>query len=195
MKPQSTIAISTVAADIPVEPKRRRKSPWKSPLGEDHEPSISLELFDSFCRVWDEADFTACGDSYPYDRSIADMPHFAEVFKFIAEQYAANRSNPLGAFLRRAVVAMETAMAKRNGSYVYFARAGSRVKIGWSRQVASRVAQLQTGNAAPIELLGVMPGARSTERELHERFAATRVSGEWFEATPELLDYIRSVGS
>lgn len=185
----NAISIATVALDVVAACKGR--------------PIVTLELSGSDCRIWEDACHHLGAEMYPYesnpngpyaqiygDRRLADMPHFADVFKFVAEQYAANCRNPLGAFLRKAVVAMETSMAEKSGSCVYFARAGARIKIGWSRQVATRLAQLQTGNAAPIELLGVLPGARSRERELHERFADARVSGEWFEATPELLAYI-----
>lgn len=190
MKPQSTIAISMVTIDVVVRPKKR----WRDTLGQGY-PSVRLELFDTCCRVWDCADFTDCGDMYPYNSEMARMPYFAEVFKFVAEQYAANRTNPIGEFIRKAAEALDTSMAKASGSCVYFARAGDRIKIGWSRQVASRLAHLQTGNATPIELLGVLPGARSKERELHDRFADARVAGEWFEATPELLDFIRTAGT
>jgi hypothetical protein len=165
--------------------------------------ALSLELFGDGLRAWEDGCHRLQGDLYPYafdagstfaaingDRRLAGMPHFADVFKFVAEQHAANRANPIGAFLRPAVVAMETSLAEATGSSVYFARSGDRIKIGWSRQVATRLAQLQTGNAAPIELLGVVPGGRSAERELHSRFAADRVSGEWFEASPELLAHI-----
>jgi hypothetical protein len=90
---------------------------------------------------------------------------------------------------------MENDLAHRDGSSVYFAEAGRRVKIGWSTRVATRLAQLQTGSADPIRLLGTEPGGRALERRLHERFASARISGEWFEPTPELLAYVGALGS
>jgi Meiotically up-regulated gene 113 len=36
----------------------------------------------------------------------------------------------------------------------------------------------------------VVPGTLQTEREIHAKFAAHRLHGEWFEATPELLAFI-----
>lgn len=189
MKPSNTISITAVTLGVAI-------------AGSD-ETAMTVELSGSDCRVWEEACHHLAAEWYPYEpdstspfariygeRRLADLPHFADLFKFVAEQYAANCRNPLGSFLRRAVVAMEASMAEKSGSWVYFAGAGDRIKIGWSRQVAQRLAQLQTGNAAAIQLLGVLPGARSKERALHARFAAARVSGEWFEATPELLAYI-----
>jgi hypothetical protein len=189
MTSPNTMSITTVTLSVAAAGQR--------------EPGVTVEVSSSDCRVWDGCCRTACGELFPFkldrnapysriygERRLADMPHFIDVFKFVVDQHMANRSNPLGAFLLDAVVAMETSMAEKSGSCVYFARAGSRVKIGWSRQVATRLAQLQTGNAAPIELLGILKGARATERALHERFASARVSGERFEATPELLAYI-----
>jgi hypothetical protein len=125
------------------------------------------------------------------------MPHFAAFFKAISGQYALHRSDMLGAILKPAVEALESALAASyvEGSCVYFAAVGGRIKIGWSKKVGTRIAQLQTGNAEPIELLGVLPGGRFHERRLHQQFAAARLSGEWFAATPDLLAFIESACS
>ena len=82
---------------------------------------------------------------------------------------------------------------------VYFVRAGDLpvVKIGWSTDVARRVAELQTANAAQLRLLASMPGTLVTERTLHERFsyARSREDGEWFDlgSAPELLVTINTL--
>jgi hypothetical protein len=89
----------------------------------------------------------------------------------------------------------EADLAVQDGSNVYFVAAGSRVKIGWSKKVAARMAQLQVGSPEPLKLLGVMPGGRLAEKRLHERFAASRLSGEWFDATPELLAFVAANGA
>lgn len=194
-----TIGISMAFVDVPVPPPppRRRKD-------EPHPSSVSLEIWSTYCRVWDQVSYTQCGELYPYtrkpdepldralygDRQLTDIPHFDLVFAYLVSRLAANRTNPLGAFLRPAVEAMEAAAARRDGTSVYFARVGDRIKIGWSRKVGTRLAQLQTGNAAPVELLATQPGGRTVERRLHEMFAAARVSGEWFAATPDLLAHI-----
>jgi hypothetical protein len=67
------------------------------------------------------------------------------------------------------------------------------IKIGYTGESAEvRLAQLQTGNPAGLRLLAEIPGERADEYELHLRFAACRVRGEWFRPTPELLSYLLS---
>ena len=67
----------------------------------------------------------------------------------------------------------------------YFIRCGDAVKIGCARNIRARLATLQTGSAAPLELL-----ATTTEPEsvMHSRFAMHRLRGEWFALTPEILE-------
>lgn len=77
-------------------------------------------------------------------------------------------------------------------SYVYFARAGEDglVKIGHAKDVRSRLSSMQTGCPIPLTLLGVLPGGREREAELHARFADLRVRGEWFRAEGALAELL-----
>ena len=81
-------------------------------------------------------------------------------------------------------------------SVVYFIQSGGdsgKIKIGVSRGVRSRLAALQTSSGEPLRLLATVPGDRELERELHRKFAAHRRSGEWFDAAPPLLSFIRTL--
>ncbi len=72
------------------------------------------------------------------------------------------------------------------------------IKIGWAKDDAeARRDVLQTGNPSKLVLLATMPGERSNEKELHKRFDAHRIAGEWFKPCPELLQLVcrASVGS
>lgn len=60
------------------------------------------------------------------------------------------------------------------------------VKIGISRNVAARVAQLQTASGAALKLLACFPGDRDAEAGLHARFARDRRTGEWFTFSPAI---------
>jgi hypothetical protein len=163
-----------------------------------HDATIAVTTED--VRLWClECD--ACSTGYVFDsakrtvwapdgKTVEAMPHLDEVFAGAVEQQAANRRNPIGAHLQPFVAALEVAVAARDGSSVYFAQAEDRVKIGWSRKVATRIAGLQTGNASPIRLLGTIPGSRAAEKRLHERFAHLRLHGEWFRAEPELMTFV-----
>lgn len=50
---------------------------------------------------------------------------------------------------------------------------------------------MQIGSPVRLKLLAVCPGNGELEHELHTRFAASRVHGEWFDLTPELDALIR----
>ncbi len=73
---------------------------------------------------------------------------------------------------------------------VYFAQSDDgQVKIGYTAtSLKARTAALQNGNPHKIEMKAAIHGARqSLERRLHKQFSASRLKGEWFSPTPELL--------
>ncbi|MXV78050.1 GIY-YIG nuclease family protein [Candidatus Poribacteria bacterium] len=70
------------------------------------------------------------------------------------------------------------------------------IKIGHtSKDLSIRQAALQTGNEADIREIGVIPfetvdeASREEERIL-SRFGAFRARGEWFYATPRIIQFI-----
>lgn len=80
-------------------------------------------------------------------------------------------------------------------SSVYFIRckATGFVKIGISRNPWKRLSKMQSDCPGELEILGCEPGGVVRECELHLRFAAERVRGEWFRASSDLLAYARSL--
>lgn len=66
------------------------------------------------------------------------------------------------------------------------------IKIGFTDapDAEARVAALQTGNSSELVLLTSFNGGREKESELHRRFAAHRIAGEWFHPAPELVKFI-----
>lgn len=77
---------------------------------------------------------------------------------------------------------------KRRGKRgtIYIVRAGDAVKIGFTRTLPQRLAQLQTFHPNALELLAAFPGSPLIERGLHRRFASARLTGEWFRWTSEI---------
>jgi hypothetical protein len=68
-------------------------------------------------------------------------------------------------------------------TYLVGAEGSPLVKIGYtSGAPLKRLASLQTGQPMTLSLLWSLPV--DIENELHERFAAYRVRGEWFDLTP-----------
>ena len=65
------------------------------------------------------------------------------------------------------------------------------VKIGFTEDIVQRLRLLQAGNPSTLHAIATMPGDLIRERELHKRFDAGRVRGEWFGFdTPGLTDLI-----
>ena len=71
----------------------------------------------------------------------------------------------------------------------YFALAGDAIKIGSTRSIGTRMAALQVACRHSIELLKT---AEIGEREAHAMAStlSERCAGEWFTATPALLEWI-----
>lgn len=81
-------------------------------------------------------------------------------------------------------------------SRVYFiSDAYGYVKIGTSLDVEMRMQEIQRHNARPVRLLATVPGGLKRERELHARFASSRLLGEWFAPTTELLAFIGDIAT
>ena len=74
---------------------------------------------------------------------------------------------------------------------IYFIQCQSThlIKIGNSVQPIARFSQLNNG-PTELEMLAIMDGVREGEVELHKRFESSRVRGEWFSPTKELIDFI-----
>lgn len=69
------------------------------------------------------------------------------------------------------------------------------IKIGGAFNIDQRIRLLQTGNPCALTLRGYMPVERSgdmytVERAHHQRFWYLRLTGEWFRAEPDLLQFI-----
>jgi hypothetical protein len=75
-------------------------------------------------------------------------------------------------------------------SYVYFIGDGDKVKIGTAGNVDKRLAALQCATARRLGKLLVIPGSFRDENRLHKRFAAYRLSGEWFQFSDEIREFI-----
>ena len=70
--------------------------------------------------------------------------------------------------------------------YVYMIQKGyGSIKIGVSANPEDRLAELQTGNHGELHLIAKFPFesrsmALTMEKELHVKFADSRLKGEWF---------------
>lgn len=82
--------------------------------------------------------------------------------------------------------------------FVYIARAGDALKIGFSATVKKRMTALAASCPIPIELLHTFFGndARAVEFALHIAMAEYRRNGEWFDekCLPQALDFLMKRG-
>lgn len=79
--------------------------------------------------------------------------------------------------------------------YFVLCREANAVKIGFTSEVLTRllykrVSIIQGGCPLRLELVRVRDGYLEDERELHARFAASQIHGEWFNLTAELQQYM-----
>jgi hypothetical protein len=78
-------------------------------------------------------------------------------------------------------------MARTDG-HLYIIRQNDLIKVGWSRDIHSRV----RGYGAGSELLAVWPGTRSDETNLHRQLGPARAKGrEWYEDGPIMADLVK----
>lgn len=94
------------------------------------------------------------------------------------------------------IAAMVLHRPTRQDREVYFLQAVTLklIKIGVADNAEKRCRDLAMSSPDRLAVLGVMICRQfgRTEGLLHERFKRRRRHGEWFEATPDLLDYIEA---
>jgi hypothetical protein len=131
-----------------------------------------------------------------WDGSVSDIttgtqvttcrPISMEGAALLLDEYGGRNSWNLSALPLRPV-------AEVSAGFIYFIQAtsGGPVKIGWTRgPIGARLDQLQCGNPETLRVIGSVENASlRDERDLHARFSAIRLRGEWFRASPELLAY------
>ena len=79
--------------------------------------------------------------------------------------------------------------------FVYFVQAGTTgpIKIGFTKQdPARRIRAIQDLSPHRLRWIGLLGCRASREREIHKRFAAEALRGEWFRATSRLLAFIEA---
>jgi hypothetical protein len=74
----------------------------------------------------------------------------------------------------------ESSDFKPNG-FIYFITDGKFIKIGFTKNVESRLVQLQTGNPKKLTILEVFKGSLEIEKYLHAIYNKYKISGEWFD--------------
>lgn len=136
-------------------------------------------------------------DWYPEPTDDQKGVPIAVLDRWVAETLAYEESRATPALIGAAPPVLTSAAASKRAreqwdQRVYFMRclACGLVKIGFSKNVRARRAQLNRSGEHIVEVLGVHVGDRWTEAQVHGTFARDRVRGEWFRASDDLMDYI-----
>jgi hypothetical protein len=80
--------------------------------------------------------------------------------------------------------------------YFILSETSGLIKIGYTeRPVTERLSALQISTPDRLEVIGRLSGNQALERELHSMFAGSRVSGEWFKASSDLVSFIEHTAS
>ena len=81
----------------------------------------------------------------------------------------------------------------KNPGCVYFLQQdkGDPIKIGKAQNIEKRFSDIQNMLPVRLRVLATIPGGFELEGQLHKRFAASRLHGEWFRPTPGLLALIQ----
>lgn len=112
-----------------------------------------------------------------------DQPsqHFMDAYQALLEEYGQEQE------IRRVVAKAPAQRGAPNiTGFIYVLGFGRFVKIGFTRNIQQRIAEL--GRLLPEDpaLLMLFPGSLATEAGLHARFKKYRRNGEWFFRAPEL---------
>ena len=76
---------------------------------------------------------------------------------------------------------------------IYFIRSGDAIKIGHSKNdVKGRLSAIKLHSPHETELLGIVLGGRSEEKEIHSLFSRHRIRGEWFTSCEDILAYVET---
>lgn len=76
--------------------------------------------------------------------------------------------------------------------FVYFIvdESNQLVKIGYSQAPEQRLKQICTANSGKLVLAKVLRGDQKIERKYHKLFARYKIRREWFELSPEILEFL-----
>ncbi|HYE12188.1 MAG TPA: GIY-YIG nuclease family protein [Patescibacteria group bacterium] len=94
------------------------------------------------------------------------------------------------------IIEYQKALRKKpNGNekgFIYFVQGenGGAIKIGYTKDVESRLKALQTGYPDTLKVICLLPGNEKKEKALHYKYRNIQLRGEWFKPDNILLNDI-----
>jgi hypothetical protein len=130
-----------------------------------------------------------CDAEVPADAPIsACRRHMASAYLYMENLLAiANTQRDYGMSPAERVRVIQANQLPQPEPRVYYILFGDRVKIGTTNNMEARMANLPHD-----KILGWEPGGSDVERKRQDQFRLSRIHGEWFGATDELLRHAES---
>lgn len=91
---------------------------------------------------------------------------------------------------REALEQLEKIASESGEGWVYFIESGGHIKIGFSSNVPSRMAQIETSSPFPVVILRQERGTVASEEAYHRRFAVCHLRREWFRFEGALKEFL-----
>ena len=114
------------------------------------------------------------------------------VYALMTSDEAAERMKAMREKLERVQFGLTERGVKQCVYFLHDPKSGA-IKIGVSEKVGQRVSSLKCGTPNDISLLGTVVGTPMLERLLHRFLAHFQIQGEWFKATPTIIDFVKAL--
>ncbi|MGL6342712.1 MAG: GIY-YIG nuclease family protein [Waterburya sp.] len=94
--------------------------------------------------------------------------------------------------LSQTKISLDKPIAQCRHGFIYLLETEEFYKIGFSSVSGeSRIKALQTGNPLKISFVSEFAAQANVEKEIHQKFRAFRVKGEWFRKNTRILKFFR----
>lgn len=80
--------------------------------------------------------------------------------------------------------------ANTTQGFVYFLTDGEAIKIGFAKNPAKRLADLQIAQSFELVMIATFSAPKYQERIVHNMFKHLHIRGEWFRIDSAITDYI-----
>lgn len=144
-----------------------------------------MNLLETLSKRWGNVPMMELGE-VPSRFGLRDESELAMMLQTVAESY----DPQIKLVFESAPVSVSVKIKPAIKTYFIQTQDGTAVKIGRTAvAVKKRLQSLQTSSPTLLRVVLVLDGDH--EQFLHRRFQAHRLSGEWFRAVPEIVEFMQ----
>lgn len=136
---------------------------------------------EAYKKAYDVAETTGTKSLYEQSSRLAKLPHIKKTLEYL---FSPRNIHKLPDYEHTTPTPCK---------YVYLLRSKDYHKIGITKDVEYRLKQLQTASPYEIKVITAIKidNAEKLEKELHKRYSANHIRGEWFELPTSEVDALR----